>query len=90
MGAHVPGSPEGSGRNGETMRQLVYILTDTQSHIIRGNRMRSQAEKRRRVAYDDRWFYKQEGMLPAVLFPQIMRYNSRQVYRNLRDQIWNT
>jgi len=70
--------------------ESMLTLTDTQSHVIHGNRMRSQAEKRRRVAYDDRWFYKQEWMLPAVLFPQIMRYNSREVYRNIRDQIWNT
>lgn len=70
--------------------EAMLTLTDTQSHVIHGNRMRSQQEKRRRVAYDDRWFYKLEWMLPALVFPHIMRYNSVEVYRNIRDRIWNT
>jgi len=68
----------------------MLALTDIQSHVILGNRMRSQQEKRRRVAYDDRWFYKLEWMLPALVFPHIMRYNSVEVYRNIRDRIGNT
>lgn len=67
----------------------MLTLTDKQSHVLLGNRMRSQKEKRRRVAYDDRWFYKLEWMLPALIFPQIMKYNSIEVYRNIRDQLWN-
>jgi hypothetical protein len=70
--------------------ETMLSLADVQSHVILGNRMRSQPEKRQRVAYDDRWFHSSEWMLPAVIFPHIMRYNAREVYRNVRDHIWNT
>ncbi len=57
-------------------------------HVIIGNRMRSDPNKRERVAYDDRWFYSLEWQWPAILFPNIMRYNSAEVYRNIRGHLW--
>lgn len=61
---------------------------DESSHVILGNRMRSDPNKRQRVAYDDRWFYSLEWQLPAILFPNIMHYNSSEVYRNVRGHLW--
>jgi hypothetical protein len=71
-------------------REDMLSLGDVNSHIIGGNRMRNQQDKRRRIAYDDRWFYKTEWMLPAMIFPHIMRYNALHVYQNSRNHIWNT
>jgi hypothetical protein len=67
----------------------ILSLIDTQSHVILGNRIRSQKEKRRRVAYDDCRFYQSEWTLPLLISPHIMRYNSAEVYRNIRAQLWN-
>lgn len=58
------------------------------SHSILGNRMRLQKEKRRRIAYDCRWFWCRDWQLPAALLPHIMRYNERETYRHMRDGMW--
>ena len=54
------------------------------SHIVLGNRMKEDAEKRRGILYDVRWLLRDEWLLPSALLPHVMRYNARQVYRNLR------
>lgn len=66
----------------------VPQLSDSKSHSILGNRMRSQKEKKQGIFYDNRWFYKSDWTLPSVLFPNIMRYNNNEVYRNVRNQLW--
>lgn len=58
------------------------------SHSILGNRMRLQKEKRRRIVYDCRWFWRRDWQLPAALLPHIMRYNERETYRHVRDGVW--
>jgi hypothetical protein len=66
----------------------MLSLEGSESHIIKGNRMRSQKDKLARVFYDNRWFYRGEWYLPSVVFPFIMGYNTREVYGNTRDYLW--
>ncbi len=63
-------------------------LRETGSHIIHGNRMRSQPEKNRTILYDYRWFYRNEWIFPAFINPRIMRYNTQVVYQHLAGKIW--
>lgn len=69
------------------MEAAMLSLKDSHSHVIRGNRMRYQPEKSN-LLYDHRWFLRSEWMLPAMLFPNIMRYNAREVYRNHTETVW--
>jgi hypothetical protein len=62
-------------------------IRKTRSHSVLGNRMRTQKEKTR-IQYDHRWFVRNEWKIPSVLFPNIMNYNRRQVYREGLERIW--
>ncbi|MBN1273962.1 MAG: sulfotransferase [Candidatus Aminicenantes bacterium] len=66
----------------------MRILNDSGSHSVLGNRMRFQQEKLQRIFYDHRWFSRKEWMLPAFLFPKIMRFNADEVYKNGTEKIW--
>jgi hypothetical protein len=66
----------------------MLSLEGSESHIIKGNRMRSQKDKLARVFYDNRWFYRSEWHLPSVILPFIMGYNTREVYGNTREYLW--
>jgi hypothetical protein len=72
---------------GEESEPAMLMLTDSNSHVMRGNRMRNQREKSA-IRYDHRWFLRSEWILPALLFPHIMRYNAKEVYRNQTEAIW--
>lgn len=67
----------------------MFSLLDSSSHSVLGNRMRAQMEKRQGIFYDSRWFYRNDWLLPAILFPHIMRYNAREVYRNVHGALWS-
>lgn len=54
----------------------------SRSHILRGNRMRFQEEKRSGVSYDHRWFSRREWIAPSLAFPNIMRRNRVLLYLN--------
>jgi hypothetical protein len=73
---------------GEQPDLSMLSLKDSCSHIIRGNRMRLQPEKRQGIFYDHRWFYRREWLLCALLFPTIMRFNEREVYNNGAGTLW--
>ena len=73
---------------GEKMEPSMLCIEASGSHIIRGNRMREQADKRQKILYDHRWFYRNEWILPAAFFPNIMKYNRSQVYNNGTEMIW--
>jgi len=64
-----------------------FMIDD--SHSVLGNRMRSQMEKRQGIFYDNRWFSRNDWLLPAILFPHIMRYNAKEVYRNVPGALWS-
>jgi hypothetical protein len=70
------------------MEPAMLELGDVaKNHIIRGNRMRHKSEKRT-IRYDNRWFYRSEWLLPSVMFPHVMRFNRREVYRNTAGSLW--
>jgi hypothetical protein len=74
---------------GEEPTESMLALMDSGSHVIRGNRMRSQPDKRQRISYDNRWFCRKEWILPSIVFSRIMEYNTREVYGNGTTQKWS-
>ena len=58
----------------------MTLLEVSGSHVVLGNRMKTDKGKRVGVAYDDRWTARRDWLLPAAILPWIMRYNSREVY----------
>ena len=73
---------------GEKQESSMVSLKDSGSHAIRANRMLGQPEKHQGIFYDHRWFYRKEWLLWALLFPNIMRFNQREVYTNGTEKIW--
>jgi hypothetical protein len=71
----------------EDVELSMLTLKESQSHVMRGNRMRTQKDKTD-ISYDHRWFFRNEWIIPAFLFPHIMRYNAREVYRNHTGALW--
>lgn len=55
-------------------------LRSRNSHLIAGNRIRHDPEKRAEIVYDDRWLRRRDWKLAAFLHPGIMRYNAREVH----------
>lgn len=60
---------------------------ESRSHILVGSIRKSDPRRRRGILYDNRWMYRNEWILPAALFPAIMRYNQREVYPRRRDAV---
>ncbi|MFW2439054.1 MAG: sulfotransferase [Arenicellales bacterium] len=56
-------------------------------HCLVGNRMRLQ-NKNRRLIYDSRWFSRNEWLMPSIIFPEIMKFNSEYVYSNRIDKLF--
>ena len=69
------------------MEPAMCSLQQSGSHVMRGNRMRYQKEKSE-IRYDHRWFLRREWLWPAMFFPNILRYNAKEVYRNNTEAIW--
>jgi hypothetical protein len=67
--------------------QRMIELAHSSSHVIRGNRMRHDGN-RRKLRYDPRWLVRNEWMLPALCYPRIMHFNSEQVYSNDFIEEW--
>ena len=63
-------------------------LKKSGSHAVLGNRMRTQ-KKKRDLRYDNRWFYRNEWLSSMFFFPNIMRYNRKNVYSNTKGVIWS-
>ena len=73
---------------GEKSEESMQSLATTNgSHVMRGNRMRNRSE-RRKIMYDNRWFYRTEWILPSIVFPGIMKFNRREVYHNTGGTVW--
>jgi len=62
-------------------------IRKTGSHSVLGSRMRTQKEKMR-IRYDHRWFLRTEWKVPSILFPNIMKYNTKHVYGNELERMW--
>jgi hypothetical protein len=70
------------------MDTSLVDLSDSFSHSVLGNRMRTQKEKSK-IAYDYRWFQRKEWQMPAFLFANIMEYNRKNVYGNDLLKVWS-
>lgn len=67
--------------------QRMLELAHSSSHVIRGNRMRHDGN-RRKIRYDPKWLIRNEWMLPALCCPRIMRFNNERVYSNGFIEEW--
>lgn len=74
---------------GVDMESSMLDIQNSQSHVIRGNRMRAQVEKRESLQYDYRWFRHMAWCLPSLIYPRIMQFNTSWVYSNGADQMWS-
>lgn len=63
----------------------IKPLSVSNSHIVRGNQMRYDKDKRKAITYDSRWLYQDDWLGSSLVFRPIMRYNSRMVYSNIRS-----
>lgn len=66
---------------------MLSLSNSNGSHVIRGNRMRNRSE-RKKIMYDNRWFYRTEWVLPSIIFPGVMKFNRREVYKNTGGTVW--
>ena len=74
----------------EDMVNPDFSSMNSQSHILVGNTKKSESNRRQGIFYDNRWMYRNEWMNSAAFFPKIMRYNSEEVYKNIKDHsIWD-
>lgn len=62
--------------------ERMYEISESDSHIALGNPMRLDDSKLERISYDCRWFQRKDWMIPALLLPHVMRFNSDWVYTN--------
>jgi hypothetical protein len=75
---------------GEKPEPSMLALKESNSHVIRGNRMHRQPDKRQGIFYDYRWFYRREWLLPSMLLPNVMKFNRREVYSNEVGRLWTS
>ena len=59
-------------------------FSGSKSHIIVGNIRKDDKSRKEAVRYDGRWMYRNEWLPVAFLFRNIMKYNAREVYKNIK------
>lgn len=75
---------------GTETEDMTYSSVHSQSHILVGNTRKTDTKRRQGIFYDSRWLYRNNWMIPAALFPNIMRYNAQKVYHSITtDSIWD-
>jgi hypothetical protein len=75
---------------GEEVKDVDFTSVNSQSHILVGNTKKTDSKRRQGIFYDNRWMYQNEWLLPAALFPNIMKYNAKEVYKNIKsNSIWD-
>jgi hypothetical protein len=68
-----------------------FSSVNSQSHVLVGNTQKRNTKRRRGIFYDNRWMYRNEWLLSAAVFRNIMNYNAREVYRNIKTgSIWDS
>ena len=76
---------------GEEIINSNFCSMNSQSHILVGNTKKSESTRRQGIFYDNRWMYRNDWIRPAALFPNIMHYNAKEVYKNLRESsLWKS
>ena len=74
---------------GEKPGDPDFSSIDSKSHILVGNTKKRDQTRRQSIFYDNQWMYKNEWLRSAALFPNIMRFNAREVYKNIKtNSIW--
>jgi hypothetical protein len=74
---------------GEKSGNSSFSSVGSQSHILVGNTKKREAKRRQGIFYDNRWMYQNNWLLASALFPNIMKFNAKEVYRNIKpDSIW--
>ena len=69
--------------------QRCFSTETSQSHVLIGNTKKMDSERRKGIRYDNRWLYRNEWLIPAAVFQNIMSYNTNEVYRNIvKKSIW--
>ncbi|MFY0643040.1 MAG: hypothetical protein JXR19_01080 [Bacteroidia bacterium] len=68
----------------EFEEQITQAAGSDKHHQLIGNNMRIKKEKEI-VSYDARWMSRKEWIIPSLIFPKIMKYNSIKVYSNLNQ-----
>ncbi len=64
---------------------LPKDFSGSKSHILIGNSMGKKDPKRKAgIRYDNRWFYRNEWLLPATLLRKITNFNANHLYRTTR------
>ncbi len=75
---------------GQKYEELFFSSEDSRSHILVGNIEKSNSKRRQGIFYDNRWMYRNEWLISSALFPHIMRFNAKEVYKNIRkDSLWS-
>lgn len=62
----------------------MHSPQQSQSHILRGNRLRHDSRRGMGIVYDNRWFYSWRTQAVAATLPAVMAWNTENVYRNIR------
>ncbi len=63
----------------------MFDFARSEHHAVKCNRMRSNEAKMTSITYDHRWFHQDRWMLPALLMPQVMKFNRKHVYGYVED-----
>jgi len=75
---------------GEEKKDGNFSTESSRSHILVGSVKKDDPKRRETIFYDNRWIYRNEWLLPAALFRNVMKYNAKEVYQNIRsDSIWH-
>jgi hypothetical protein len=62
-----------------------YSTERSRSHILVGNVKKSDPKRRKDIIYDNRWLYRTEWLSSAAIYRNIMNFNNKEVYRNIRQ-----
>jgi len=70
---------------------LDFSSLNSSSHVLIGNTKKTETGRRQGIFYDHRWMHRNEWLLPAAMFRNIMNYNSKEVYKTIKtSSIWNS
>ena len=74
---------------GEASGNPNFSSVGSQSHVLVGNTKKREEKRRQGIFYDNRWMYRNDWLFAAALFPNIMKFNAKEVYKNIKsDSIW--
>ena len=70
---------------------LDFRSQNSSSHVLIGNIKKTDAKRRQGIFYDYRWIHRNDWLLSAGAFRNIMKYNSQEVYKSIKtNSIWDS